>query len=166
MKHLPSLERLNYLFVYCPDDGIIRWKNPTSNRIKAGSIAGKTGPRQYLTIGVDKERFLVHRIVFKMMTGHDPQESVDHINGDTSDNRWLNLRDCTQQQNTYNARIRKDNITGCKNVYRTHSGTFQVKLNFDRKLKCIGTFDNLELASLVAEEARNKYHGTFSNNGV
>jgi len=34
-------------------------------------------------------------------------------------------------------------------------------MQFNNKFKLIGRFDDLELADLVAQEVRNKYHGEF-----
>jgi hypothetical protein len=41
-----------------------------------------------------------------------------------------------------------------------------VDIMVDSKKKYIGVFDDLELAELVAMEARNKYHGAFANHGI
>ena len=35
----------------------------------------------------------------------------------------------------------------------------------NKQNKFFGLFKDLELASLVADEARNKYHGEFANHG-
>jgi hypothetical protein len=45
-----------------------------------------------------------------------PADQVDHISGDTLDNRRSNLRIATQSQSTANTSIRKDNTTGYKGV--------------------------------------------------
>ncbi|EPB5806423.1 endonuclease, partial [Escherichia coli] len=41
---------------------------------------------------------------------------------------------------------------------------WNVRLGFHGKSKHFGCFDDLELAVLVAEEARDKYYGDFSGN--
>ena len=46
----------------------------------------------------------------------DSNIQVDHINGDTLDNRKKNLRFATNQQNAWNAKRKINNSTGYKGV--------------------------------------------------
>lgn len=50
---------------------------------------------------------LVHRIAYFLMTGTWPK-IIDHINGDTSDNRWCNLRNLDHRGNGCNRRSHRD----------------------------------------------------------
>ena len=45
-------------------------------------------------------------------------EMVDHINGDRTDNRRINLRACTRSQNAMNTKIPSDNKFGYKGIIR------------------------------------------------
>ena len=49
-----------------------------------------------------KRNFMVHRIVWLLNTGEWPKNTIDHINRDPLDNRFENLRDCTQAENNLN----------------------------------------------------------------
>ena len=55
----------------------------------------------------------MHRLVM----GNPEGMCVDHINGDTLDNRKENLRICTKSQNSMNKRLRSDSQSGYKGVY-------------------------------------------------
>ena len=55
----------------------------------------------------------LHRFIMKAEKG----QSVDHINGDISDNRLCNLRICNKAQNAYNSKIPVTNTLGFKGVY-------------------------------------------------
>jgi hypothetical protein len=52
--------------------------------------------------------------------------TVDHINGNTLDNRLSNLRICTVSQNARNARV-KPHSSQFKGVHRLRPGFFQVR---------------------------------------
>lgn len=93
------------------------------------------------------------------MNGRWPDDTIDHKNSDTLDNRWSNLRECTRSQNNCN-KVALTN-TGYKNIYETISGTFQVRVVFlgDEVTK---TFKTLEEARVFAEGVRASLHGEFS----
>ena len=55
----------------------------------------------------------MHRLIM----GNPEGMCVDHINGDTLDNRKENLRICTMSENSMNRRLRSDSQSGYKGVY-------------------------------------------------
>jgi hypothetical protein len=88
---------------------------------------------------------------------------VDHIDGDTANNHPNNLRAATLSGNAQNAKIRRDNISGAKNVcWHKRLSKWGVSLAVSGKLRHFGYFDDFELAAFVASEVRDKYHGEFA----
>ena len=95
----------------------IRWKSDViggfgSVLIEAGSPAGSLNTNSgYYSVGVMGKSYQAHRIVYTLSTGKSAKELIDHINGDKSDNRIENLRECSHQSNMMNKRkyLRKDN---------------------------------------------------------
>jgi hypothetical protein len=55
----------------------------------------------YLHGKVFGAKLQAHRVIWKLVHGVDP-DTIDHINGDPSDNRLENLRDCTVAENSRN----------------------------------------------------------------
>ena len=55
----------------------------------------------------------MHRVIMDPPKGMD----IDHINGDTLDNRKENLRICTRSQNAQNKKLRRDSASGYKGVH-------------------------------------------------
>lgn len=91
--------------------------------------------------------------------------SIDHINGNTLDNRKCNLRICTVSENNKNRKIRKDNKSGYRGVYfykQTNKWCAQIGINYKRIT--IGYYETIEEAHLARLEAVNKHHGMFARN--
>lgn len=54
----------------------------------------------YVTAKVDGELYTLSKLVWKYHKGVEPKGVIDHINGDSTDNRIENLQDITQRQNS------------------------------------------------------------------
>jgi hypothetical protein len=87
---------------------------------------------------------------------------VDHINGNTLDNRKENLRSTTRANNLKNRqKNNKNNTTGYRNVCEV-DGKFIVQLQINGKNKVLDRFDTLEEANLFAQKMREKYYQEFA----
>lgn len=106
MRKLPSQEILNELLRYNPDTGSL-----ISNR--TGKIMGNVHKNGYIRIGLTIDgvayEFRASRIIWKIVHGKDPEKYIDHINGDTSDNRLCNLREADESENNFNSKKRSSN---------------------------------------------------------
>lgn len=98
-----------------------------------------------------------------MITGK-PKDGlvVDHINRDTKDNRRVNLRFATNQENTRNISMQKNNTSGYKGVHR-HYGKWQVEIKVDYKKIRLGRFTDIRDAARCYNEAALKYFGEFAS---
>ena len=143
---------------------MIQYNPDTGEFTKNGKPTGTHDTKGYGLVSYDGKQWKAHRLAFVLM-GEQLPDYVDHVNGDRSDNRWENLRPATMTENNRNAKMRRDNSTGVKGVTRDKNGKYRCQIQVNGKCKTLGRFDDLELAQLVVEEARSKYHGNFSNNG-
>ena len=67
---------------------------------------------------------------------------MDHINRNSLDNRWCNLRQTTKWGNSLNRPTRVDNISGIPGVSKHKaSGKWIVNISVNRKQKYIGLFE-------------------------
>lgn len=65
----------------------------------------------YVVSKMHGERVILHRLLLK-----NPESFIDHENGDILDNRLVNLRQVTNQQNGFNRKISKNNKSGYRGV--------------------------------------------------
>ena len=143
-------------FTYNPDTGEI-------TRIETGKVTGTRMKIGYLKTGHNYKEYYCHRLAWYLMTGDWPENQIDHINGVRDDNRWCNLREATGQENMWNT-PGHNNLSGYKNVhFHRRSGKWHVYFRVNGSNKSFGYYDDVELAGLVAEEARNKYRNEYAN---
>jgi hypothetical protein len=100
----------------------------------------------------------MHRVIMGEPLGLE----VDHIDGDGLNNRRSNLRAVTGQQNSRNARVRRDNTTGFKGVSCIKPDQkWRATINVDGKRVWLGCFNTPESAHAAYCAASKKYHGDF-----
>lgn len=154
---------LHQIFEY--KDGELFWKIKKGSirpNTKAGSL-DKANNRFHVQI--NRKFYKLHRIIYLMHYGYLPKE-IDHKDGNPSNNKVENLREANSSQNNYNQKIRKNNTSGVKGVtWDKNRQKWHVQVICNKKPVFQCRFDDLELAELVAQEARDKYHGKFARHG-
>jgi len=135
-------KRLKELFNYDHETGIFTRIITTSPTSISGTVAGSDNGEGYLLISVDRKRYKVHRLAFLYMTGMLPKNCVDHINGVRNDNRWINLREANNSENTQNLKkARIDNKTGLLGVYyHKQSDRFRASIMVNGNIYNLGNF--------------------------
>ena len=104
-----------------------------------------------------------HCIAFLYMEGRWANPEVDHKNTVYGDNRWDNLRETTQQQNTWNQKRRSSNTSGFKGVYWNKTRRMWVaQININGKAVHLGLFGSASAASLAYAEAATEDYGEFA----
>lgn len=89
---------------------------------------------------------------------------TDHRKQNTLDNRKKNLRECTIQQNNCNQRIRKDNVSGFKGVFKAkRKKRWECGIRVNGKRKHLGYFDTKEDAAKAYDRAALEYFGEFAH---
>jgi hypothetical protein len=146
------------LFAY-EDGQLIYRQTRKGHKPLAGGLAN-TG---YWRVNINGKKYQAHRLIYLMFHGHTPT-FVDHIDGDKTNNKIENLRAATREQNQHNRKVRRDNISGAKNVrWDKKAAKWRVIVSRPHsKQQHIGFFDDLDLAKFVASEHHDKYHGDFA----
>jgi len=106
----------------------------------------------------DMKMFSLHRIVYKAyhtewdITNGSMDNSIDHKDGNRTNNHIDNLRVVTNQQNCFN----RSSVKGCH--YRKRNKKWVAEIRLDGKLKLLGYYKTEEEARLKYLEAKNIYH--------
>ena len=111
--------------------------------------------RFYIQIYKDKVTTLLHRFIMNLSS----KLLVDHINHNTLDNRRMNLRVVTDQENQQNREsCQKNNINKIRNVgFNNSNGKYKVRLKIKGKEIYIVSYTTLAEAEKVAIKARQEY---------
>ena len=154
-------EKLKEILLYDEECGQFYRRGKIRKGLHVGEVAGSTTSTGYWRITIEKKEYLAHRLAWLYMKGEWPEKDIDHINGNPQDNRWSNLRLCSKRESNLNRGVLSNSRTGVKGVKLLVSGRFQVLVDN----KSYGTYPDLELAEMVAQEVRNKVHGEFARHG-
>lgn len=105
----------------------------------------------------------LHRLIMERVIGRtlESNEIVDHIDNDPLNNVRSNLRLATNKDNVRNSRMRENNTSGYKGVFKHHK-RFRAQIKVDNKSIYLGVFDTPEEAHAAYCEAAVKYHGEFA----
>jgi hypothetical protein len=91
--------------------------------------------------------------------GSWPVDQIDHINGNTKDNRLENLRDVSNRENLRNQKIPKNNTSGTLGVsFDKRKQNYQASIKINGKRKHLGYFKNKEEAIAARAVANIKYN--------
>lgn len=151
-------ELLRQILRYDPETGDFFWRVSRSNRIKVGMKAGSTNKMGYRIIYCGTRLQYAHRLAWLYVYGYWPDQ-IDHINGNTSDNRISNLRVATQSQNNAN-RVGKNNKKGATFDRRREKWIAYIKK--DGKTRYLGGFDTEEEAHIAYCDAAKHLFGDFA----
>ena len=160
-----TAERLRALLEYDPATGIFLWKARPFDRRWSARHAGKqagwlrTG---YIVITIEAADYAAHRLAWLYMSGKWPSEVIDHADLDRANNRWSNLREATQSQNTANQALRARNKCGFKGVTRLPGGRYRAQIKVRQAITGLGVYDTPEEAHAAYCAAAVKYFGEFA----
>ena len=150
---------------YEPETGLLRWRK-SRRGAKQGTIAGCKTSQGYVNIRVLGRYGRAHRVIWLWMTGDWPKKWIDHINGNPSDNRWNNLRECTPRQNQANRKINRNTTSGYKGVcWDKSKNKWMASITRRGENKFLGYFDCPEEAHQTYCEAADSEFGEFANPG-
>ena len=154
MKQIPLANGKSFAIIDDEDFELAskyRWTRlPTNN-----------GNKEYVQTSTTP-RITLHRL---LMGFPDKHLVVDHINHNGLDNRRCNLRVITKKQNQGNRRSARNSSSKFLGVSKNkRSGKFTAQIGLgNKKVVCIGRFDNEIDAAMAYNEKAKIVHGEFAN---
>lgn len=119
----------------------------------------------YIRIIIDSTRYQSHRLAWLYIHGAFPDDQIDHINGKRDDNRIVNLRSVTQQENLKNTKRRSNNRSGVVGVcWSKVSEKWMAYIDSGLKREYLGLYDDMCDAASVRAKAEVRY-GFHENHG-
>lgn len=180
---------------YCPDTGILTWKERPLSMFKdkrhrdawnnnfvgkkAGSVYKSVSTRgtiyPSLAVSIFRVRYRAHRVAWALHYGVWPSKDkeIDHINGDSIDNRICNLRLVSKIENMRNMASSGRNTSGCIGVsFCNYYKKWIAQIGVGKKSKKrLGYFKTKEEAIKARKQAEIDYnyhenHGRDNPNGI
>lgn len=148
-------------------DGSLTWLSISKYHAeKVGTEAGTPMPthagKAYWGVQINGRKAKRSHIVFCLTHGRWPEGQIDHINGNSLDDRPCNLREATVTQNAWNHKRRAKTSPTPMGVRRWTDSRFQARIAVNKKQISLGVFKTAEEASVAYQRARREYFGEFA----
>ena len=148
---------------YYPLTGNFIWRISIKG-VEKGDIAGCFDDKGYRIIQIDNNQYKAHRLAWLYIKGYFPENDVDHIDQDKSNNKWENLREVSKQCNMRNRGITKNNTSGVTGVCWNKKGDKWCSyLKVSGKRIHLGYYINFDNAVLARWKGEVKYGFPYCN---
>ena len=152
-----TADYLRHSLHYDPLTGIWTWMNPLPrSKMRRGDVAGRITQEGRRQIRIAGHFFYASRLAFLYMTGEWPKDQIDHINRVRDDDRWENLREANQSQNSYNRTWAEE--SGDLRGIRRCGKQFAVSIGNEY----LGLFPTLDEAIVIRDKALKEKAGQFA----
>ena len=137
----------------------------SKGKCKAGDIAGGLTHYGYITISVLGKRYPAHRLAWLYVSGSFPEDQIDHIDHDRTNNRFSNLREADNRTNAMNRGKYNTNTSGVVGVnWNEATNKWRAKITVEGQTVDLGTFVTFSHAVDARKNAEVLY-GFHKNHG-
>jgi hypothetical protein len=150
LKEYITQQYLRDRYDYNQETGDLLYKYDSGNR-KRGTKVGWLGGPGYLMLGIGKKQYYQHHIIWVYMTGEWPTQDIDHINQNSLDNSWSNLRQVSHSANNYNNPASQREDYGV--YWNVAKGRWKAQIWEGGKAKHLGYAFNKQQAIAMVQQA-------------
>lgn len=155
----PPTEILEHL-AYNGETGEFSWRVSRTGRFLSRQ-PGTLSPQGYRLITFEYRRYMAHRLAWLISYGNWPEQIIDHVNGVRSDNRLLNLRLATSQQNAWNKKPHDGRLKGVEFDAR-YRRPFVAHIRINGRRTYLGSYSTENEAHAAYRSAALEYFGEFA----
>ena len=154
-------ETLKQHLHYNPETGIFTRIYSKMRPDCIGKQLGCVDGSGYIIISVLDKLYRAHRLAWLYMYGEFPKFDIDHKNRNKADNRIINLREATRQQNIFNS-VKKNNSSGITGVSAIpNRKNWRARTCINGKSIYIGTYKTKEEAAKAYKDFVEQIHKEF-----
>lgn len=160
-------DELKKILHYDPETGIFTWLISPARCVKVGDRAGympkADAEEQYIKIAINYKYYRAHRLAWLYMYGKLPKHTIDHIDGNGTNNKLANLRDVPQKENVKNRKQSIRNKSGMTGIFWRRN-RWEVAITINREIIYLGVHPALLDAACARKSAEIRY-GFHKNHG-
>lgn len=171
-----DIDTLRTIIRHDPKTGKLYWKERPAHMYRTARAAKLMNARDagreafttkdkfgYRQGRIFYKMYKAHRVIWALHHGRWPDKHIDHINGNPSDNRIVNLREASISENMKNRKPNKGSSSKYMGVGMHHiRKKWRAYIWIDGKAKHLGLYENEEDAARAYDSAAREYHGEFA----
>lgn len=143
---------------YCGDTGYLYYIRDMKSGHKCGDKAGYLENTGYIRVRIGGKNYQAHRIAWFLFYKSEPTGIIDHIDGDKTNNKILNLRDSTRSQNLQNQKkSQKGSDSGILGVSK-YENKWIARIDLNGVQYRLGIFETKEAAGEAYLKAKRELH--------
>lgn len=120
---------------------------------------GAVGKEGYVKVNLFGKVYLGHRLAWYYVHKRWPKNTIDHIDGNKSNNAISNLREATYSENLQNQKkSHAGSASGLLGAHAAYDGKWVARISLRRKSHYLGRFDTPEQAHEAYLFAKRKIH--------
>lgn len=149
------------------EEGRVYWQiaprtHPRLLGLEAGSFRATRLGKKYNHVKINGRPIKRGHIIFLAMFGRWPHPALDHKNGDSTDDRGVNIREATATQNAWNHKKRKKKSTTPMGVRTTENGKYVARIGYRCRSIYLGVFSSASAAARIYQAKRKELYGDFA----